>query len=141
MPARPSTHSAPRKRSEKKSAEKRHHNSVSFLLHKSLFSKGPCAKQKYVGDENPGFGKRAGSPACGGGVQEKQFSAKRKKFFEAHWKGNSTCFGLRISAFVFSRLTQGVWQPSERLGKLTQATAKASQTKPGQAKLGQPRPK
>ena len=137
MPARPSTHSAPRKRSEKKSAEKRHHNSVSFLLHKSLFSKGPCAKRKYVGDENPGFGKRAGSPACGGGVQEKEHCAKRKNFFEAHWKENSTWFGLKDFTFCIQQ-TYARSLATKRAFR--QANPSHSQGKPDQARPSQARP-
>ena len=114
----------PEKRSEKKSPEKRHHNSVSFLLHKSLFSKAPCD----VGDKNPGFGKRAGSPACGGGVQERQPCAKRKIFFDAHWKKNflfhvEVVSGKHTRQGLLRELNPGPLAPEARIMPLDQAAS------------------
>jgi hypothetical protein len=94
----------PQKRSEKKSAEKQHHKYASFLLPERDFSEGPCAKRKYVGEENPGFRKRVGSPACGGGVEEGEPARSAKIFFFAALEGDFiiNSFSWTASMFAFT---------------------------------------
>ena len=55
-----------------------------------------------VGEGNPGFRKRVGSPACGGGVEEGEPARSAKIFFFAALEGDFIINSFSWTPFIFA---------------------------------------